>query len=70
MWWGMATLTTIGYGDIYPVTTAGKVLASLAAVTGIGMFALPAGILGSGFVEEMHRRKAAPGACPHCGKSV
>jgi len=73
MWWGLATLTTVGYGDIYPVTNLGKLVASFSAVAGIGMFALPAGILGSGFVEEMHRRHAraaAPKHCPHCGKPV
>lgn len=66
----MATLTTIGYGDIYPITLAGKVLGSLAAITGIGMFALPAGMLGSGFVEEMHRRRGDNKRCPHCDKTL
>lgn len=70
MWWGVATLTTIGYGDIYPITLAGKILGSLAAITGIGMFALPAGILGSGFVEEMHRRRGDAKRCPHCAKPL
>jgi voltage-gated potassium channel len=70
MWWGVATLTTIGYGDIYPVTIAGKILGSMAAITGIGMFALPAGILGSGFVEEMHRRRGDAKRCPHCDKPL
>lgn len=73
MWWGTATLTTIGYGDMKPVTTSGKLLASIVSILGIGMFALPAGILGSGFVEEMHKRRAetkseeAHMVCPHCG---
>ncbi|MBI4346072.1 MAG: ion transporter [Elusimicrobia bacterium] len=72
LWWGIATMTTVGYGDIFPVTTLGKVLAGLGAIAGMGLFALPAGILGSGFVEEMHRRhaRAAPKKCPHCGKNV
>jgi len=69
MWWGIATLTTIGYGDIFPVTLAGKVLGSLSALIGIGMFALPAGILGSAFVEELNKRRSQA-VCPHCGKSL
>ena len=50
MWWAVATLTTVGYGDIYPVTVLGKVLASVIAILGIRMFGLPAGVLGAGFV--------------------
>ncbi|PSQ15131.1 potassium channel protein [Halobacteriales archaeon QS_8_69_26] len=51
MWWGVATLTTVGYGDVTPVTPVGKFFAAVVAVLGIGMFALPASILASGFVE-------------------
>jgi voltage-gated potassium channel len=69
MWWGVATLTTIGYGDTYPVTALGKALATVAAVLGIGMFALPTGILGSAFVEELQARRR-PARCPHCGKEL
>jgi len=53
MWWGLLTLTTIGYGDIYPVTILGKLVGSLIIIIGVGMFALPTGILASGFVEEI-----------------
>jgi len=68
MWWAMATLSTMGI-DVRPVTPLGKVLASLIAVSGILLFALPAGILGSGFVEKyMEARKNR--TCPHCGKSL
>ncbi len=70
MWWGVATLTTVGYGDIYPVTLPGKILGAMSALIGIGMFALPAGILGSAFVEELQKRRGAPPACPHCGKPL
>lgn len=70
MWWGIATLTTIGYGDIYPVTLLGKVLGSLVAILGIGLFALPAGILASGFAGEIQRRDQEEMKCPHCGKVV
>lgn len=70
MWWGIATLTTIGYGDAYPVTPPGKVLGGITALLGIGLFALPAGILGSGFVEEMQKNKKQHKVCPHCGKEL
>lgn len=68
MWWGVTTLTTVGYGDVYPVTIAGKIVASIIAILGIGMFALPTGILGAGFVEEMQKRKIR--RCPHCEKEL
>jgi voltage-gated potassium channel len=55
MWWGMVTLTTIGYGDVFPITPLGKFFGILVAMLGIGMFALPAGILSSGFVEAIAR---------------
>jgi voltage-gated potassium channel len=70
MWWGVATLTTIGYGDIYPITNTGKLLAGLVAILGIGMFALPTGILGAAFVEEIQQAKRKTLACPHCGKEI
>jgi voltage-gated potassium channel len=56
MWWGLLTLTTIGYGDVYPVTILGKLVGSLIIILGVGMFALPTGILASGFVEEIQGR--------------
>jgi voltage-gated potassium channel len=69
MWWAISTLTTVGYGDVYPVTGLGKLMASVIAVLGIGMFALPTGILGAGFVEEMNQRQKSS-RCPHCGKEI
>lgn len=57
LWWGVVTLTTIGYGDVYPVTPLGKVIGGVIAFLGIGLFALPAGILASGFTEELKRRQ-------------
>ncbi|MCZ7662877.1 MAG: potassium channel family protein [Thermoleophilia bacterium] len=71
MWWGVATLTTVGYGDVYPVTVAGKVLGAIVAMLGIGLFALPAGILASGFADEMRRKRTDETAmCPHCGRQI
>lgn len=79
MWWGIVTLTTIGYGDLAPITTAGRALGSVIAILGIGMFALPAGLLGAAFVDELGKARGAPPTppappaptrCPHCGKSM
>lgn len=68
MWWAVATFTTVGYGDIYPVTGFGKFLAGVVSILGIGLFALPTGVLGAGFVEEMQKKRAQQ--CPHCGKII
>jgi voltage-gated potassium channel len=67
MWWGVSTLTTVGYGDVYPVTPLGKIIGSAIALAGIGLFALPAGIIASGFAERLHEKKAAKKRCPKCG---
>ena len=56
MWWGIATLTTVGYGDVVPMTDLGKVLASFTMLVGIGMFALPAAILASAYYEEIQKK--------------
>ncbi len=69
MWWSVATLTTVGYGDMYTVTLMGKFCASVIAILGIGMFALPTGILGAGFVEAIQKRKGQQ-VCPHCGEGL
>ena len=70
MWWAVATLTTVGYGDVYPVTVAGKLIAAVVAILGIGMFALPTGILGAGFIEEVQKPRRPPPICPHCGREI
>ncbi|XP_067269836.1 potassium voltage-gated channel, KQT-like subfamily, member 2a isoform X5 [Pseudorasbora parva] len=60
LWWGLITLTTIGYGDKFPVTWNGRLIAATFSLIGVAFFALPAGILGSGFalkVQEQHRQK-------------
>jgi voltage-gated potassium channel len=68
MWWGVMTLTTVGYGDVYPVTTAGRILGGIVAALGIGLFALPTAILGAGFLDELKSR--TPASCPKCGAEI
>ena len=70
MWWAVATLTTVGYGDMLPITMLGRFCASIISILGIGMFALPTGILGAGFVEEIKKSKGEKLSCPHCGKDI
>lgn len=70
MWWAVCTLTTVGYGDVVPQTEIGRLLASVMSVLGIGLFALPAGILASGFDAELNKTKRQPGVCGHCGRSI
>lgn len=60
MWWGVATLTTVGYGDIYPVTALGRFLGGLIAILGIGIFAIPTGIIASGFTEYVQKNVDNP----------
>jgi voltage-gated potassium channel len=57
MWWSIVTLTTVGYGDVVPVTTAGKFFAGIISLLGIGMVAIPAAIMASGFTENLRERR-------------
>jgi voltage-gated potassium channel len=73
LWWAVATLTTVGYGDIYPVTAFGRFLGAVTALLGVGLVAIPTGILSAGFVEHFSRSSkppAPPRRCPHCGKEL
>ncbi len=70
MWWGAVTLTTVGYGDVYPKTLLGKMLGALIAMLGIGLFALPAGIIASGFASELQTKSKKVLKCPYCGKDI
>ncbi|MEO6612132.1 MAG: ion transporter [Chitinophagaceae bacterium] len=71
MWWAVVTLTTVGYGDMYPITVLGKIFTSVVLLAGIGMLALPAGIITSGFLEESrHSKHHDSFNCPHCGKAI
>jgi voltage-gated potassium channel len=56
MWWAITTLTTVGYGDVVPVTALGKMVAGFTMVVGIGLLALPVGVIATGFIETIHRR--------------
>jgi len=68
------TLGTVGYGDMFPVTPMGKLIGSFVVILGIGLFALPTGILASGFAEVLAKRKEEKQkervACPHCGRFI
>lgn len=57
MWWAVVTVTTVGYGDVVPITPLGKILGSILGFIGVGMVALPAGILASGFSRALHSRR-------------
>lgn len=70
MWRGVVTLTTVGYGDIYPITPFRKFFASIISLLGIGLFVMPAGILSAGFVEEIKTKKLARDKYPHCGADL
>lgn len=57
MWWSLVTLTTVGYGDVVPVTPLGRVFGGLITLLGVGLYALPAGILSSSFTAQLQRRR-------------
>ncbi len=59
MWWAIVTLTTVGYGDVYPETVLGRIAAGIVALAGIGIVAMPTGILASAFAEEFRERHEA-----------
>jgi voltage-gated potassium channel len=69
LWWGVVTLTSVGYGDTYPITPLGKLLGGFTAFLGVAMFALPTGIFAAGFAEELSKRrhKESECCCPNCG---
>lgn len=77
LWWAVVTLTTTGYGDVYPATVLGKIAAGFIMLFGIGMVALPAGMVASGFAEELSSIRQQKQTsekefkyCPHCGEKL
>lgn len=74
LWWAVATLTTVGYGDVYPVTIFGKILSAIIALLGIGLVAVPSGIISAGFIEIIDENKNSiedeKSYCPYCGKKI
>ncbi len=75
LWWSIATLTTVGYGDVYPITGLGKILGGIIALLGIGFVALPTAIISSAFIEKIQedkitKNKESSCNCPHCGKKI
>jgi voltage-gated potassium channel len=65
LWWAVVTLTTVGYGDVYPLTVPGRVLAGLTALAGVAMIAVPTGILAAAFSDVFQRQRAAEDAARH-----
>lgn len=72
LWWSVATLTTVGYGDIYPVTVPGKILSTVIALLGIGLVAVPTGIITAGFSEiiDGEEQDGEKKYCPYCGHKI
>jgi voltage-gated potassium channel len=68
IYWSVITLTTVGYGDITPITPVGRFLTGVLLLIGVGVFALPAGIITAGFLEESRKAKHGRIKCPHCGE--
>lgn len=75
MWWAIVTITSVGYGDVSPVTGMGKIVGAVVCMLGVLLVALPTGILASGFLEEMREQRRGKdaetfGYCPHCGEQL
>lgn len=72
LWWAISTLTTVGYGDIYPITGVGKLLSAVIALLGIGLVAVPTGIISAGFMEHISEENEDDEKCfcPYCGKKI
>ena len=72
-WWAVATLTTVGYGDVYPMTGMGQFVGGIIALLGVGLVALPTGIISAGFIEKIeteNQKKFKYNYCPHCGEKL
>jgi len=79
-WWAVATLTTVGYGDVFPITGWGRLLSGIIAMLGIGLVALPTSIISTGFMDELNKQKETKQKieeekdkkcfCPYCGNNI
>lgn len=65
IYWAVETITSVGYGDIYPLSHWGQFITIIVSILGLGLFAIPVGIIAAGFYEETNKKK-----CPHCGKEI
>ena len=74
LWWAATTISTIGYGDIYPVTVLGKIFGTIFSLLNIGLIAVPTGIISAGFIEDTGRKYAEKRKikryCPYCGENI
>ena len=75
LWWAVAAFTTVGYGDIVPITIPGRLLSVVISFLGIGLVAVPTGIISAGFIEHIGKEKVDPVEdeklfCPYCGKKT
>jgi voltage-gated potassium channel len=80
LWWTICTITTVGYGDIYPITLPGKIFSGIIAFLSIGLIAIPTSIISSGFIETVEQAKEEKAAkekgqnkkcfCPYCGHKL
>lgn len=69
IWWAVETISTIGYGDLYPITVLGKFFTIIIMLAGVALLAFPSGIITAGFMDELRKSKK-PNVCPHCGKPL
>jgi len=71
LWWATSAIFTIGYGDIYPITVFGKIMAIIISILGVGLVAIPTGIIFAGFVEQIEKSRGGKNKyCPHCGEKL
>ena len=74
LWWAICTLTTVGYGDVYPITAVGRFFAAIISLVGIGIIAIPTGIIAAGFSSVISEGRGEGSGerrfCPYCGKKL
>ncbi|MCL1837808.1 MAG: ion transporter [Propionibacteriaceae bacterium] len=66
LWWAVATITTVGYGDVYPITPLGKIIGAVIALLGVALVAIPTGIISAGFVDEINTKHKSDSTCITC----